>query len=179
MTLKPLQENRRILTAAAGYIAAPVLMCIPFLHHSWFEYNYTTLINDAHQLTVFMLCMMPDLALLFYFFLTAGAGTKPRFSWTAQCILTAALIIIILLIPYHEERDFLSNLHVLLAYAAYLSSALLLYQLIWMRQDLVRIFLASFVLQVFLIMYSGAISGISEVLYGITLSVILTKLKLS
>ncbi len=179
MTFKHLQENNRIPAAVAGYIIAPVLMCIPFLHYSCLEYNYTTLINDAHQLTVFMLCMIPDLLLLLYLFTAVGFRTKPHRSWLLQCILAVVLIIIILLIPYHETSDFSSNLHVLLAYGAYLSSALLLFQLIWTRPGLIRLFLASFVLQIFLIMLTGAISGISEIAYGITLFIILTKLYLS
>lgn len=164
------------LQALTGYAAVPVLLVLPFFftHTSPLEENYSGMMAEPSESAPFYLCCMPVLLYLFLVLWKLGKETQEKKKWLHECGILALLILLIILIQYHEEESLLSSLHVFLGFLAFADLNWLLYQAAWLYRDLRIPYFCGLILAWFESLTFDSINGLAEIIYGCTLSWVLT-----
>ena len=171
------KHYRKLTIAILGYVVVPLLYYLPFATNSLIENNYTAIINNP-MIHTRCLYLIPTLLFEFYMLEHIGRFTLTPKKWHNHCVILAILAIIVVLIPYHEQEDFLSGLHVFVGYLALILLNWMLLIVGWKEQVIRNFYLVGFALTFFVIMYYMSITGLAQVIYTWTLSFTLTTLYL-
>ena len=172
MLFKTLQENHERIIALAGYVLVPVLFILPLAGRNPVTTNYTTAINEPGSSPLFFLSV--PAALIYEIVLFYLIGLPNSRTWKLRCTALAVLTFAAIFIPYHENPDAVSDIHVLCGFLVFLLINSLLFEALQYDAKLRSFYLCG-LLTVFLVTITWmAVSGLSEILYGSLLSVCLT-----
>lgn len=156
-----------------GYAVCPLLTAVPLVK-TGMTHNYTVVLNDPDTRLLFFLCNTPAAVYLVWMFRHVCPLVSKK-KWHMENLLLYADSLAVLLLPYHKDgNDLLSNLHVLLAYADFVLSGILLFQIAFHDAKLRTIYLCGIITVLLFSASLGYVSGISELIYAYLLLYILT-----
>ncbi len=136
------------------------------------ECNYTALLNDPK-----LWLISRTLAFIFAFwYLYAlyrqGRKTMPGRMILTGVILCALMLAATILIPYAEDESFISDLHVMMAYASLVVFNLVAERAYRIEKVYRTVYLPLCLLAAMAAVYASRISGPSEAIYGTALSML-------
>lgn len=146
------------------------------LYIGFSERNLSGLLNEAAFFPFVHLCAMFMLAWLIYLLKILSERSSSKLKPVPSLLLLAVLITAALWIGWSSENSFIATVHIVLSYGGFVWMNVLFYAWASYNQTYVRIYLClgftAFMLSVGL----GYVSGISEVIYGVGCSVLLSLL---
>lgn len=169
MSKNSLQDKLIVLL---GFILLPILLYVPFIFYSIFDYNYTGVIQESFLFSlVWIICVIISFYVLFY--LNRPYHYTKR-KWNITLCILALLTILTVCIPYDKENAVLLNLHLLCGVIDLIVILIVVLKMIYTDQKILYVCMGFLCIEVFLIATSMSITGIVEWLFGTMLSIILT-----
>ena len=147
-----------------GYFLIPLFMLITSLYFKLFIDNYTSI------LSIWYIKLIACLIIIFFYYLLKDLNNK-----YSKAFLILTLLVII--IPYNLNQSFFSFWHVLLAYIALFIFNWLLYTNLSINTK--KIYLFTIGICIAIIFRYGSITGLTEIIYISTSSILLTNIKAS
>ena len=161
------QQSHILRSVTAGLIL--VLSALPFAGFDPLTINYTGLFQSCPLLT--WLCM--DLALFLQTGLFVSAATKTcglkAIRIPAGILFSAVLALMIM--PYQQEHDLSTNLHLLLAFGVLVLLNVLVIKILLYRPNVLLFYAAGCVPAFFTALTASSINGLSELIYAAVLTV--------
>ena len=160
------QQSRvfRRLTAACIIL----LSALPFLGFDPRTINYTGLFQQRPIIT--WLCMGCALALQCFLYFSALRQTTRRYGLSLILLIGVLLLMII---PYRNEQDLSTNLHLLLSFAVLVLLNVLVIEMLLLKPKLLSFYFAGCLFAFFLALTAASINGLSELVYGAVLTLVL------
>ena len=166
----------RSMIKFTGVFLIPAMLACSLLFTGFHEVNLTGMLNDpAWGMTAKVSAVMM-LAWLLLMLALIAKGTE-RYLKLRLCVL-AILIIAALFIPYSNEESILSGFHIAISYAAFIWMNLLFFRYCRFYTNERNIYVCVSVFAFMLSLTTGMVTGISEIVYGIACSILLTLIAL-
>lgn len=163
--------QKSIFLLFIGYLLLPFLFSLPFFFASPIEYNYTGLFNHPSYRLLAMLSFFFALVGIFYFLYIAG---KEKENWFWKCLFVFVFTILSALIPYPNQENIWSALHLLSSYLSFFFVHILLFQLFFLTPTFRNLYLFFLLFLFFLTLTIQYINGVVELIYAIGLCFFLT-----
>ena len=149
-------------------LVIPVLLSIPMII-TGFTLNYSGI--AAEGLPVFYMCLIPVMIYTVIMTYRIAVRDHIRFLWAVYI----SLFILTLVIPYHVPEDISSHIHLFCAYGSVLVFNVMMIKALLARPELIRIYLCMCVIAGLTCMMDGTINGPAELIYAISISVLLSR----
>ena len=163
------RKFQRYAAAAAGYAIIPLLFAGSLLLAGWKEYNLTGILQiEPYAAIVKAVCAA---VYLFMCFLLHRCGAFRNRRMPALLTVSALLS---LLIPYMPENMFVSNLHILCSYIAFILLNVIVLPVFLQYRNIMRAYIMALVFGVLHCMTYSSITGPAEAVYACMMSVCLT-----
>lgn len=163
------QLKKRIVLIT-GCVVIPLLLILPLLILGMDQYNITGLLNRKGSTIWFHLLAI--LLLIWTDLLLSRMQRQQRMNGKTLIPLNI-LILIALFIPYREGSSLFNTLHIFFAYSAFVFFTCFFAYLIHIRQKFLTIFIMIVILCLFLCFTAGKVTGLAEVLFASTTSILL------
>lgn len=161
-----IHQHQFLFRKITGTIFIPVTLCLWFIHHDLFTDNFTGLLNDASlfpflHIYCFSLLVWMDHILI---------RKRNIFTWGFEiCAVLAAVI------PYRMDSSLLQSMHLLFSYGAFLLFQQIILTRIINQPELLSLYLGTCILCFLLTITFSSIVGFTELLYAITISILIVQ----
>ena len=149
--------------------ASHILLCV--CSGSYYD-NFTGLRTDSVFGIWFYITAICTAAYLFYALHTLGRQTIRK----NELPILLLIMTVSLFMPYRSAGDLVSNIHIILAYAAFLYMNILLARIVDFNRRIISIYVCLLIPCILLIITAMSITGLSETIYVCGVSIILTQL---
>ena len=161
------QQSHILRFVTAGLIL--VLSALPFAGFDPLTINYTGLFQSRPLLT--WLCMGPALFLQTGLFVSAATKTCGLKAIRIPAGILFSAVLALMIMPYQQEHDLSTNLHLLLAFGVLVLLNVLLVRILMYRPKILLFYAAGCVPAFFTALTASSINGLSELIYAAVLTV--------
>ena len=161
------QQSHILRSVTAGLIL--VLSALPFAGFDPLTINYTGLFQSRPLLT--WLCMSPALLLQTGLFVSAATKTCGLKAIQVPAGILFSAVLALMIMPYQQEHDLSTNLHLLLAFGVLVLLNVLVIKILLYRPKVLLFYAAGYVPAFFTALTASSINGLSELIYAAVLTV--------
>ncbi len=171
-----IHQHERILILITGCLIIPALFLVCLMIIGMPYTNITGLLDDpvwrvpAH---ILFLLMLGWLCFCLY---RIGMRNTPQELVLYDLGILALLIVIALFLPYRDTSQLISSLHIVAAYSAFIWMNILFWRYAGHEKKMAGIYLLVVLFSFLHSLTMGAVTGLSEIVYGITVSVMVSLL---